>query len=208
MNIRAILFLSILLAVCSCTVEKRLYTKGLHVEFRKPVQGSDSDHKNEVYSSSLTINPEKANTPVDTIQPEVLAYGQQYLQESPSVEFSSSPKIHPPVKRLPTQPTRKSPEKKKVHERVSIPSKLVTNLSNEKRYDSYYGRSFKDWQVFLVTLGAIAFVIGIIFLCTTFPVFAAVMEAILLILLILGALCLLLYLLFKDVHFEWFWSGR
>lgn len=45
MRKRITLFLSSLIALSSCSVERRLYSKGLHIEFRKPLRGSDSHHQ-------------------------------------------------------------------------------------------------------------------------------------------------------------------
>lgn len=221
MSIRITLFLLILLAGSSCTVEKRLYTKGFHIEFRKPHQGSDAkdalqpkDQMGEKESElDEVIFPKtddlrlKEENPQEEESTELVQQEEtQAITELPNKEFRSTNK--PISEELnPTSDSGRITTKVsiQVHFSESLMSKSLRK--NQERHSANKSREI-DWEEVSVWLYLIGGLIGLVLLLASMP--GVSIGAALLGVLVGAVIATLVALLISSAvgNFEWFWSGR
>lgn len=210
MKIQITFFLFILLAISSCTVEKRLYTKGFHVEFHKRHHGADSrnmlqsvsdqaeNHPDDIHPDSIIIIPITKKLSVNEISSK--ADDNQPVLETPFVS-------KPPEKRF--SPFHK---RTRVH-RVSLKkSRFLTNPVSELKEKQFKNpkndRNYRQFWEIMGFIGLLAGLLGIIllFIFIENPVCLLILQIVLAGLALAGLIWLIAALC--GLHFEWFWSGR
>lgn len=210
MRKRITLFLSSLIALSSCSVERRLYSKGLHVEFRKPLRGSDSHHQiqspdesepinnesEEIYSDStnLVFTPEKRE--VDEILTKTA--DDQLVSKAPIVPERSKRSIFDQKMNIPSILSKSTKLlTKPIH---SLKEKQIKKPNSTRNYRKF-------WEV-MGGVGIIAGLVGIIllFIFIDNPICLLILQIILAALVLAGLIWLIVALC--GLSFEWFWSGR
>ncbi|MNJ83254.1 hypothetical protein D3C87_06700 [compost metagenome] len=205
MRKRITIFLSSLIALSSCSVERRLYSKGLHVEFRKPSRGSDSHHQIQSLDEPEENEPEKIssdsiiNIPVQEKKENLISdsTNEKMIPAIKSIFWKS--KIKPAVNRIRTGISIET------HFSESLMSKSLKK--NQYKHSVNKSRDF-DWGEFFEWVLIIGGVIGFIFLLASMPgvTFVQALIGVLVVILIIFLLGLLISSALGNI--EWFWSGR
>jgi len=201
MNLRITLFLSVLLAISSCTIEKRLYSRGFHIEFRKPARESNKIIRADgiMEKEYLRINSDSImNTPV--------------LQEKEQlVPVCPNEKSIPATKSLSGKLKTKIPSGK-IRTGVSIQIHFSESLMNKslkktlKKHTEHRSRDI-DWGEVLDWVLIAGAIIGAIFLLAAMPgiSFTQALLGVLIIVILIFIVGLLIGNSLDRV--EWFWSG-
>lgn len=205
MTKRILLFLILFAAVSSCTVQKRLYNKGFHVEFRKQVKESEH-HSNKNYFAEVS------QTESEVLLPDSI-FTSSNPEEFETDEVISSPTANAPDLK-PTaissfQSKRKDPEKnpKSIFMQVHVKESVMYKSLQEGRMLSTTSSDI-DWEDTLITVGSAILIIILLILYFTFPTFALILEIIFAILLLVALVMLIVWLCGALNNIEWFWSGR
>lgn len=202
---RIFLFLSIFIAVSSCTVEKRLYTKGIHVEFRKSFRGSDSHDQ-------LPANDEPIENEAGEIRPDSIPET-PVIQEEEAMDVRNTNKEMIPAIKSVSRKSNMKPTLNRSRTGIFIQVHFSESLMSKSLEKNQYKRSTNssrdfDWGEFFEWVLIVGAIIGFVFLLAAMPgvsfvqAFIGVLVAILVI--------FLLGLLISSAlgNFEWFWSGR
>lgn len=198
-------FLFILLAISSCTVEKRLYSKGFHVEFRKPHHGSDSRNTLQPVSDQAENHPDSI-----TIIP---------ITEKPDVnEISSKADEDQPVLETPLVSEQTLVKRSALREKTKVcaiplkkPKFLVNPVSVLKEKQFKKLKNDRNYSQFWEIMGFIGLVTGLLGIILLF-IFIENPICLLILQIVLAGLALagLIWLIFAicGLRIEWFWSGR
>ncbi len=211
MTKRLLIFFFILLAVSSCTVQKRLHSTGFHVEFRKKLQKPDSHELNTIQVRSETQETEPASIYTEVITdtlliPEKVEEG---VYPTKITEISTSSQSVAGESEL--KPTSK---------------RFLTNIAIQTHFsESLLNKSFKknkikqrrskssdfDWDEFWEWMLIVGIILGSALVLSLVVPGVNFLQALLVVL--LGILALYLFVLlislaFGNFRFEWFWSGR
>ena len=210
MNIRITLFLSILFIIGSCTFEKRLYSKGFHVESRKKLRESDSNDAHTIQPAVET--PETGAVMIDSnSRADVPILREKEEAEIPVIKANIRETI--PVFQSVSGKSKMNPavnsHSRKVfiqtHFSESVMGKSLRenrNNHSEKKSRNFDWEEFWKWMLIIgLTLGAVFLISlapGISFLQAFIVVFAAILALYLFVLLLSAAFG----------NFEWFWIGN
>ena len=198
-------FLFILLAISSCTVEKRLYSKGFYVEFRKPHHGSDSRNTLQPVSYQAENHPDSI-----TIIP---------ITEKPDVnEISSKADEDQPVLETPLVSEQTLVKRSALREKTKVcaiplkkPKFLVNPLSALKEKQFKKPKNDRNYSQFWEIMGFIGLVTGLLGIILLF-IFIENPICLLILQIVLAGLAFagLIWLIFAicGLRIEWFWSGR
>lgn len=209
MNTRITLLLSFFAAISSCTIEKRLYTKGFHVEFRKSLR--ESDPHREVQSIN---EPKSIENKLEEIRPDSIIDPSVVIQEEKEEVISDNTNENsiPVIKSV----SRKSKMKSPIHRirtGVFIHMHFSESLMNKSLKKNQYKRSVNrsrdfDWGEFFEWVLIVGAIIGFVFLLSAMPGVSFVEALIGVLVVILIAFLLALLISSALGNFEWFWSGR
>ena len=203
----------------SCTVEKRLYNRGYHVEFRQNgkvskehttnVRVVDSKEVQQYEHSEIASNVAQADIKeqlVTEVEPEVV----------PSVQSNQEKQLYRakqqvrPIAQV-SLPTIRNKKEVRLSDDPQV-SKNGSSVKQEKAQNKQRTRreiSLSE-EAFEFLAGAV--LLTILLLCLAFPTFGAIVEMIvgiiLLILLVVGVVWVIVWLCTADFNFPWFWSGR
>lgn len=207
---RHLLFLSILIAASSCSIEKQLHSKGFHVEFHKRLRPSDPP--DAITGRLATKTPETGQIIItaDSITDAPI------LQEKEEIVISepTNEQIFPTIKSTSGKLKRKSAAgSNKIRTGVSIQTHFSESVmskslnENQKKYSAKRSGNF-DWGEFAGWVFGIGGLIVLICIGAQAP--GVTIGAILLGLLVVVVVIILLALLISSAigNVEWFWSGR
>jgi hypothetical protein len=214
MTKRFTFFLFVLAAVSSCTVQKRLYNKGFHVEFHKHL------HRSNIHTHAQAIDePELAENETKEIHSDFSLVQEAQTDGSDScsdekIELVAIEQQSPEdadtylgqsIRKIATQPIRlhfSDHQTRMQSPRGSFLPKSTSTKQQTKKSRDFDRDKFWDWVIILgLTVGAVillSFIPGVTFL-----------QALLVVLGVIVALYLLALLIGAAFgNFEWFWSGR
>lgn len=200
-------FLFILLVISSCTVEKRLYSKGFHVEFRKPLPRSGSKDQTQAITEHQPeeIHPDSTELVSISRKPE----NDQALTQITEVSLNSEKPIVSEQSMVKRSALR---EKTKV---CAIPLKKpklrVNPVSELKEKQFKKPKNDRNYSQFWEIMGFIGLVTGLLGIILLF-IFIENPVCLLILQIVLAGLALagLIWLIFAicGLRIEWFWSGR
>ena len=203
-------FLFILLAISSCTVEKRLYSKGFHIEFRKRLRESDSKDQTPAMTELLKNQSEEIgpdSTEVISIPEE--SETDQTLIHTAGVSLNSEK----PVVSKQTLVKRSALNEKTKGCTIPLkkPKFLVNPLSALKEKQFKKPKNDRNYSQFWEIMGFIGLVTGLLGIILLF-IFIENPICLLILQIVLAGLAFagLIWLIFAicGLRIEWFWSGR
>jgi hypothetical protein len=210
MKTQTILFLLVmLLAASSCTIEKRLYSRGFHVEFHKRQSQADPNNLNTVQTLTEILEIEHAEINSDSIVDTTIPQ----KKEMDVVSVKKNEKISQTTNPVSGNLKRKIAScSDKIRTGISIQthssqSMISKSLKENRKYSTNRSRGF-DWGEFAGWVFCIGGLIVLIGVGAQAP--GVTVGAILLGLLVVVVVIILLALLISSAlgNFEWFWSGR
>lgn len=213
MNTRISLLLSLFFAaVSSCTIEKRLYTNGFHVEFRKPHREPDSKDQTQAMT-------ELWEEQVEEIRPDSPELS--YLSETIEIHQASVQTVDENLILEDTVIPEQSAEKRSAFDKKTgfhtISLKKSTFFTNpvsapkEKSFkkpknDSNYSQFWEIMGFVGILAGLLAIILLFIFIEN--PVCLLILQFIVAGLVLAGLVWLIIALCRINIKFQWFWSGR
>lgn len=200
-------FLFILLAISSCTVEKRLYSKGFHVEFRKPLPRSGSKDQTQAITEHQQeeIRPDSTELVCISQKPE----NDRALTQTTGVSLNSEK----PVVSKQTLVKRSALNEKTKGCTIPLkkPKFLVNPLSALKEKQFKKPKNDRNYSQFWEIMGFIGLVTGLLGIILLF-IFIENPICLLILQIVLAGLAFagLIWLIFAicGLRIEWFWSGR
>ncbi len=194
----------LILALGSCTIQKRLYTGGYSMDFH-------SKYK------SVKTDPEAQSKFATDIKPEIGA-GKSFLVAD-SVIIGKIETTEPLEKVVSKQ------EKHSFGNKVVQPARTflkktipVTSLQTKQKMtevkefknqtERMSSPGIRDWDVDWGTWIGFVVIVTLLALYFIYPTFGLVMEAILAIAVLICFVCLICWIISALGNFEWFWSGR
>lgn len=208
MSIRISFILLMLLAASSCTVEKRLYSRGFHVEFQKRQLPADSHNATSKQLITEIPQIEQLKISSDSITDTSI------LQEK-EVEVvieRTNDEVIPATKPV----SRKSKMEitvNKIRTGISIQTHFSESLMSKSLEKDPKKRSKKrdmdiDWEKVLDWVYLFGGLIGLVLLASAMPGvnLGAALVGVLVVVIVIILVALLIASAIGD--FEWFWSGR
>ncbi len=194
----------LILALGSCTIQKRLHTGGYYIDFH-------SKYK------SVKTEPETQTTVTADVKPEIRDKKSFLIADSVIVNKIET--ADPPENSISKQESL-SFEKKVIGRTRTFLKKAIPvpametkqQITEMKRFnqqkDQRSSPSISDWDVDWAAWIGFVVIVTILILYFVYPTFGLVMEAILAIMVLIGFVCLICWIVSALGNFEWFWSGR
>lgn len=207
-----------LLVLGSCTIEKRLYTKGFYVEFRQ--NGNRLKGQKTIISAADTKEESREESPVGTSVAPKAAENEVNVREYEIAELDRTTTENQ-VKHIKSvtgtriqevQPVLQKKKECKLTDNPPV-NKNGNSVKQEKTQKKQRERQeiTLSEEAFEFLAGAI--LLTLLLLCMAFPTFGAIVEMIvgilLLALIVFCVVWVIVWLCDADFgNFPWFWSGR
>lgn len=208
----------LILFLGSCTIEKRLYNKGFHVEYHKK-SGKVKETESAKNSGDIkeTIREEEV-----ALVPEVEDLNRKKAEISLPKKEDVQLRKHPGTIKNKLQEKTLVPEQKRTttaaDQSRQLHRLLLQRFNKTTEYRQSQQKSARQSRGSGISEEAFEFLAGallltLLLLCIAFPTFGAIVEMIvgivLLILLVVGVVWVIVWLCTADFgNFPWFWSGR